>query len=411
MSDRSPLRKGISAVGFLFSFLTTVPLIVVGITIIAQLHFGWRAILLFLMMAVASWAILVYYSVNDVNVSIDDLVRFKTDFPDLQLTRIPLADYIQELKARVPGLQSRRDDQILPRSATWQSGRLRLFVRSRQSTRLGPLPSQLVTYASAVGAWIILKDTPDRLSGIGYFTLFHEIGHTALLSLVARMGANTAVRYMLIPGLFIGLVIAPTWTQAIALLALTGAWYGAAVANRRSLRAHARVYDEIAADCFALERCDPAWFGSYSAARIVEMFSQAERGAESLPDSEVQERTKALTENLERVRQGRPLRTMRELQPGSKWQIVEEVLLITLLIGCGLAYAPLSLVRLSVLGAATFLVLCLSAVTLLYSRLAEHFADDCFGVRQMDPGELSILTRAATLRQRRKVQKVQRSRD
>ena len=384
----------------LLGFLTTIPLIVFALVIVAQTHFGWRSILFLVMMMAFNWALLVDASLADVNFALNDLVDFKRNFPHLELIPIPLSHYLEELRSRVPAGQAKGDDAILPGSARWQSGRLRVLVRSPEAPRLGPLPAQLVTFAHSVGAWIILKDTPDRLTNLGYFTLLHEIGHTALLSFVTRAGANTAVRYMLRPGILIALLVAPGWTSAAFLLALTVSWYAAAVANRRFLGKHARGYEEIAADSFALARCDPGWFRDYCVADLVSLLSRAEHHSRDLLESDIVQRTRAFAENLERKQEGRPLRTLRELQPGSPWATVEEILLITLLVTCGLLHAPFSLARLLIAGACALLILLSALSALFYTQLVERFSDDCLGVRPMEPGARELLERMDNTRLR-----------
>jgi hypothetical protein len=273
------------------------------------------------------------------------------------------------------------------------------LVPTRETAKLGPL-QQLVTYANAAGVWIVLTEPPDRLRGLGYFTLLHEIGHSALTSFLSRIGFNTGVRYMALPVLFVVLAIRPTWTQAFGLLALTGAWYAVAAADRRFLRAHARVYDEIAADRFALERCDPSWFKFPTFIERFVALETSDDPSERLSEADVRHRSNAFVENLARVQRGEPLQTLRELLPDSQWATLGDVLLIALLIGCGLAIAPLSLGRLFMLGAITLLAVVFALASVVACKLMVDVADDCFGVKQMAPERVDILRRATAVRQK-----------
>ena len=403
MPDHKPSRPAflkitVHLVEHCIAFLAGTPLVVVSLTILVQMRLSWRAILLLVMMVLTNWAISFYYTMRDINFSFNELVQFRVDFSELQLTQVPVSEFIEELKTRVPRLRSKEEEWILPFSARLQRDRFRILVPTMQQPSCGPFPLQRVTYASFLGVWTIFSATPERLSNLECFTLLHEIGHGAFESFMARGMSNVALRYMLLPSLFIALIIKPTGLEAAVLAVLAMAWYAAEAASRRMFRRHAGAYDEIMADRFALERCDPQWFEGYSVSRFLALMSQAELGP-GPSEGEFRQRSEAFIENLKLVQNNEPTLSSRKFLPYGLSDVAD-YLLVAILVACGLMHAPLSARRLFVFGAATLLAFSAASCVSIWCGVMADLADHCFGVKTMTPQMLRLVERVLALRKR-----------
>jgi len=125
-------------VTFFFNQLATLPLLVVALTILVQSRFSWRALLLFPILLIAAWGVVTLANVADVNASINELIDFRMQFPNLTLKPVPLSEYLNALRNKVPRLQNKRSDEILPLSAKLQNDRISnpraIFCRRAAST-------------------------------------------------------------------------------------------------------------------------------------------------------------------------------------------------------------------------------------------------------------------------------------
>jgi amino acid transporter len=99
---------------------------------------------------------------------------------------------------------------------------------------------------------------------------------------------------------------------------------------------------------------------------------------------------------FERIHQGQPPRTLRELLPGPKWENFADVLSISMLIACGLAHAPLSLGRLSILGTVAFLASGFALLCGALLSLEAECVDDILGVKSMAPEKMRFMRRVMT---------------
>jgi hypothetical protein len=389
---------------FVFRFfigqLTALPLVIVGLTVLVQSHFSGHAILLFTILIAATWAIAMWAGISDATASLNQLVDFRTQFPHIALRPVPVSEYVAALSTKVPRLRSKRPDEILPFIAKLQRDRIRILVRSSAGPARGPLSPTLLTYASTLGAWMILADPPERLNGLGYFLLLHEIGHTALTSFTARMGITVALRNVIASGVFLAFLVRPTRMQAIALAVVAICWLPLAIGGQRFTRTIAGVLDEIIADNFALERSDPAWFKKYFAPDIIALFSRLESGSASVTPEEIQTRTHSFSQNLQRLVEGQPLLATGVTVPIYRWTIIEDLSLVTLMILFGLAHAPLSSGRLAMAAAASLLGVCLALLVGMIRTLERDLADDIMGVKPITPEKLLFLERAALKRKK-----------
>src|SRR6185369_7290880 len=133
-------------------------------------------------------------------------------------------------------------------------------------------------------------------------------GHTAFLSFAARLGLSAEVRNVIYSVLFLSLLMSPTRMQAIVLVAMALCWFVLVKREQRRIRADIRVLDEISADTFALERCDPAWFKRYPVSEIVSFLSMMDPagGAKHWTQEEIDLRTQSFSEDLRRLSDGQP---------------------------------------------------------------------------------------------------------
>jgi len=387
---------------FLFNQLATLPLIVVALTILVQSRFSWRALLLFPILLIAAWGVITLANVADVNASINELIDFRMQFPNLTLKPVPLSEYLNALRNKVPRLQNKRSDEILPLSAKLQNDRIRILVRSSVD---GPLPPSLVTYASTLGAWVILADPPDRLSGLGYFLLLHELGHTAFLSFAARLGLSAEVRNVIYSVLFLSLLMSPTRMQAIVLVAMALCWFVLVKREQRRIRADIRVLDEISADTFALERCDPVWFKRYSVSEIVSFLSMMDPagGAKPWTQEEIDLRTQSFSEDLRRLSDGQPLLKAGELTPGYKRLVAPaDIVLVAMMVLFGLAHAPLGNGRLALLGVAALLGAFLALAISVGLGMQKELVDHIMGVKPIAPERMLVIENAFQRRRKLK---------
>ena len=391
-------------VTYLFGVLTTLPLVMVGLTVLAVSHFNWHSILLFLAALVASWANQMWVLNSDLNFSLDELIGFRNQFPGVTFTSIPVSEYVSVLREQVPHLRSRKPEEILPFSTRLQDNRLRILVCSNsRASDPQARPTARLTYASFLGAWMIVADPPERTHRLGLFVLLHEVGHTAFVSFVSRVASKIAVRNMILPAVFLALLITPTLKQGVGLLVLALGWLALATAQQRFFRAKNQLYDEIYADRFALERSNPEWFQKSPVSEFVSRIAKMEN-PEGTSEEDLRQRTVAFSENLERLKQGQSLRTPRELLPGYRWNFLEEILLASLLVLAGVAHAPLSGRRLLVLWLFTFVLFLFGTVISFVQVLQRDAADHIFGVKEAPPRELELIRRMGSIRRRKSPQ-------
>jgi hypothetical protein len=382
----------------LFNQAVSYPLIVVALTVLVQVHFGWRAILLFPILLMAAVAVVSVAFIPDVNASVNELIDFRMQFPNVTLTPVPVSDYLAGLRDKVPRLRSSRADQILPLSSKLQNDRIRILLRSSAGPSSWPLPPSLVTYANLTGAWVILSDPPERLTNLGYFLLLHELGHTAFTSFAVRVGLSAEVRIVLLSGAFLSLLISPTGMQAIGLLVTAACWYALVKREQRRTRTIVRVFDEISADTFALKYCDPSWFMRYSVSDIISVLSRMDAASETRPwtQEEIDMRTHSFSEDLHRLANGQPLLHTGELAPGYN-RLIEPgtAALVILMVLFGLAHAPLSYGRLALLGGVSFLGLCAALFAVAALSFQKDLVDHIMGIKPMDPAKLVVMEKAA----------------
>lgn len=398
-STRVVFRRliGVRIFATLFNQLATLPLLVVALTILVQTRFSWRAVLLFPLLLIATGAVISLAQVADANAIINELVDFRTQFPNMLLTPVPVEEYLTALRNKVPRLQSKRSDEILPLSAKLQKDRIRILVRASAASVSGPLPPSLVTYASTIGAWVILADPPERLSGLGYFLLLHELGHTAFLSFASRLGLSAELRNVLFASVFLVLLINPTRMQAIGLAAMALLWLVLMKREQHRIRSAARVLDEISADTFALERCDPAWFKRYAVSEIVSFLSRMDPAGVGRPwtQEEIDLRTRSFSEDLRRLAGEQPLLKAGELDPGYDRLVApQDIVLVALMVLFGFAHAPLGYGRLALLFFAalpsTFLALAISFGLNMQNELVDHI----MGVKPITPERMLVIEKA-----------------
>ncbi len=396
MAPRKNWQTYLHRSGMIVGFLSTAPLVVFWLFSLRNVH-GWRAAVLLLLLMVASWAIQALSAVGDSRSSLNEMPEYLSEFPGVTFVSIPQAEILAALHARSARLRAMSDQDILPTTSRLQTGRIRYLVALVGD---GPVPASLVSYSSAAGAWIILQDFPENLTNLQFFMLLHEIGHSAMTSVVARLGSSVAVIYVLLALFLVALQMNPNTTQLAVLAGISSAWFVAASANIRFLRARARLYDEIAADHFAFERVDPDWLSRYPAQSLARSFCEGERGPRPTTPVETQRRQEIFLENLRLIQAGRHPRTLRELLSDSKWSIWESLLVCALFAYFGWICVPLSNVRLVLLAIAVSVSAGMALVCGMVMSMNCEMADHVFGIKKADSRVIALAARSFALRRK-----------
>jgi len=232
------------------------------------------------------------------------------------------------------------------------SHRLRLVAaEGRQDDGVAGLATS-VTYGAPFEGWVVLPWHPKDMSGPQHFVALHEIGHTSIEG-TAFEGRDVQIRSTYVFLLYAAVEVQGTPPQLAALMFLSIVWVVLSRIQSRYNHRVARLHDEIHADEYALARCNPAWLGNGPALQVANTLchNQNDRRVSS---EETRVRIAAFVENLELVRAGKGTRPAADYLPKRPWgarslKVLEDVLLATVLISCGLLHAPLTDLRLELL--------------------------------------------------------------
>jgi hypothetical protein len=384
----SGVRVIVNLADHLLHFLMGFPLAIAAVATLWHLPFDWRFAVMIALDTVCTVAVTVITMTRDINFSLDEVFQFLMDFPWLEFTPIPIAEYLSSLPASATDIALRR--RILPSSDKLDRNRIRLLVPHLKPDWEGPLPHTVVTFGNLAGAWIILKDRPVDMTGLGHFTALHEIGHTAIESSIVRLNARSDFRRVVVFLFFLLLKVTISPQHILALAALSSIWYALARKNRASEIRRYRAYDELYADFFAFKRCDVAWFRNFPAQALAFRLC-SDRGDYSIGS---ENRIRVFAENVERLRAGLPLKTLREsIQFETIWDILENVVFVSIFVIGGLCYAPVSNLRLVILAIVTSILLVGLAMVYLVQILQTQMADHAIGYKSMDPAVLEFAKR------------------
>ncbi len=340
------------------------PLSIVLAASLIPLDVNWRWFVFAVLIGIASVASYMASAMYTVEIQrLRGIAEFRKQYARSTFVRMKVSDYLPTLqRARAPVLtpvalmrepSSAMFYGLQPRSSLADDDSVQIFRVERNATGGGPVASSLVAYPGMTETTIFTDDAPDEIDGVRRFMMLHEIGHATwsrMQNVLAHIGA------------FAPLAAVPFLLAAVPLSIISVVTIGALVAISLSVHRGQRyenlrrshLYDEVAADCFALHHCDPAWL-----AAPPEQLAGLLSNDLNMSDEEQRTRARILAENLYRLQRGEaPTHPMKDTIPDTP---LHEFLIPTLLIVCGLLHGPLTTPRLAILGFLTlgYVLLCM----------------------------------------------------
>jgi hypothetical protein len=219
-----------------------------------------------------------------------------------------------------------------------------------------------------------------EMTGMKRFELLHEMGHVQLEGfLISLADDQLHVYYLCAP--MLGLLMRWTTHNAIVcgtLIVLIGI---VAPVFHRWLRKISRVFDEVYADIYALERCPLSWLGDYPSSELAAEFCTDQ----NLPADYNRLRRELFERNVERVRSGEEpgydeigkLPKMGIMQ-GVGW--IEDLLVVTLVAYIGFHLADLTLWRLLIGAPLMYLISVLAICAVIFTNFLAERIDASLGV-------------------------------
>lgn len=376
--DRERLSGAPLSWGCVFAFVRTFPyalaglslsfpLVVVDAVAIWQIGASWRLLPLLVLTAVAS--LLIWYIANwtlDFK-QVSGISGFLTNYRHCRFTSVPPEEYYSVLSPGFGGqekLLASRTEETLSNISPIQANDVRIIVVQADPAEPGPLPSTLTAYQGVGGkVTIFLRDFPESLSGIQRFLFLHELGHGSPEGRMANITVTAGLKAVLVAVPFLLVTVEPE-RGSVAIVAVLAAT--ALLLHRfHYLRfpKQGRLYDEAAADLFALRRCDPDWLRDYPPATAARWIVGEAR---SMNAEDWDHRRRLLADNLQRLTDGRDLEVPTSVEFAPR-QTVFEFLVPVLLIACGILHGPPTNARL--LLQTSILLFYLSVVMLLSALL------------------------------------------
>jgi hypothetical protein len=364
------------------------PLSIVLAASLIPLEVNWRWFIFAALVGIASVTSYMASALYTVEIQrLRGIAEFKKQYGRSTFVRMKVSDYLPTLqRPRAPALtpvalmrepSSAMFYGLQPRTSLADDDSVQIFHVERNATAGGPVASSLVAFPGMTETSIFTDDAPDAIDGVRRFMMLHEIGHATWSGRTQNILAHI--------GALVPLAAIPFLLAAIPLSIISVATIGALGAISLSVHRGERyknlrrshLYDEVAADCFALHHCDPAWL-----AAPPEQLARLLSNDLSMSDEERRTRARILTENLYRLQRGEPPKhPMKDTIPDTQ---LHEFLIPTLLIVCGLLHGPLTATRLAILGILTlgFVVLC------MFCYLACDFVAARLGVGK--PGNIFV---------------------
>jgi hypothetical protein len=384
--------------------LSTLPLLVFAATAAIRSHFSWRVIVLTLFAFTVTGAVAIIANWGDIRRSMSDAHAFWRAFRHCTFTPVSVDAYSDSLRRfcsrEIGDSRTQLEEKVVP---LWRFDRkrLRISVVSLPPDEDGPVPGYAVTYASLLGAWVLLHVPLKELTPLQYFVLLHEVGHTSVVSFTDRGVEGTVRLAAVCAAPFLLASIAPTPMQTVLLAGLAVGWCVAAVLEARRLEARAQLSDETFADKFAIERCPRDWYEQYSEEKIaITLFGgPLSNEPDAFQHSQaVQARTQLFIDNLRRRRSGEELKSLPSIRKLYVASWLEAILALAIAVCCGFAAAPLNWARLLALTGLTVLALAAMCFVLGVFLLHAAILDDLFNVEKVNPNLAKILERGEDLR-------------